>query len=390
MPQASPPDPRSIAFYLDQFELGGVERIVVNLIHGLQAAGWSPCLVLNRKTGPMLAELPAGVPVHDLGVSSFGSGVRSLAAFLRRERPAVLISQRAYLNALAALAHLLSGRISKLVLAEHTLLQYEWSDPRIPKSPVDHLLRHTLPTLYRLADAPVAVSQGVAKGLVQLFRLPRHGVQVLYNPIVPPDVAVRAAQPLDLPWPDDGRPLILAVGRFSIEKGNELLLRAMPHVLARMSARLAILGDGPQAESLHRLARELGIEDHVHFMGLLPNPYAWLARADVFAMPSIIETFPTVIVEAMAVGCPVVSFDCPEGPREILTPEVDGLLIPPEDPVALAEGICRVLSDSALADRLRQGGARRAQDFTFERTIGAYERLFASLSYPTTLEVNPT
>lgn len=389
MAQATPRDPRRLAFYLDQLEVGGVERIAVNVMTGLRAAGWSPMLVLNRKTGALLREVPADVPVHDLGVAGFAQGVRALSDFLVAERPAVLISQRAYLNTLATLANLMSGRVSRLVLAEHTLLHHEWYDSRIPKRPADHLIRHVLPHLYRLADAAVGVSVGVATDLERFFGIPRSRVQVLYNPIVPDDVATRAAQPITPPWPDDGRPLLVAVGRFTVDKGYDLLLRALPQVLERMEARLAFVGDGPEAERLRRLTAELGLQEHVWFLGYQSNPYAWLARADVFVMPSLVETFPTVIVEAMAVRCPVVSFDCPQGPREIITHEVDGLLIPPEDTRALASGICRVIEDKALANRLRHGGALRAQDFTFPRTIGAYERLFESLTLPPTLEVNP-
>lgn len=381
--------PRRIAFYLDQFEVGGVERIVVNVLTGLRSAGWSPMLVLNRKEGALLPEVPADVPVHDLRATGFAQGVRALAAFLKAERPDILISQRSYLNALATLAHLLSGRVSRLVLAEHTLLQHEWQDSRIPRRPADHVIRRLMPFLYPFADATVGVSVGVAYDLERCYGIPRHRVQVLYNPIVPQGIIARAAEPVTPPWPADGRPLVLAVGRFTVDKGYDLLLRALPHVLERMPVRLAFLGDGPEAGNLKSLTARLGLGDHVTFLGFQTNPYAWLRRADVFVMPSLIETFPTVIVEAMAVRCPVVSFDCPQGPREIITHEVDGLLVPPEDTLALASGICRVLTDRALAERLRDGGLIRAQDFTFERTIGAYDRLFASLIRPRTLEVNP-
>lgn len=389
MPHLALPDPRRIAFYLDHLEIGGVERIVVNVLKGLRSAGWSPVLVLNRREGALLAELPADVPVHVLGITNFAQGVRRLADFLRAERPAALISQRSYLNALAAIAHALSGRVARLVLAEHTLVYHEWYDSRLSRRPVDHLVRRVLPYLYRFADASVAVSLGVAADLERFYGISRRRVQVLYNPILPDDVAERAAQPVAPPWQDDGRPVVLAVGRFTLDKGYALLLQALPHVLERMPVRLAFLGDGPEAENLRRLTTELALDEHVHFLGFHSNPYAWLRRADVFVMPSLVETFPTVVVEAMAVRCPVVSFDCPQGPREIITHEVDGLLVPPEDVKALAEGICRVIGDPALAERLRHGGAIRARDFTFDRTIGAYERLFAALTLPATLEVSP-
>ncbi|MNY20052.1 GDP-mannose-dependent alpha-(1-2)-phosphatidylinositol mannosyltransferase [compost metagenome] len=96
-------------------------------------------------------------------------------------------------------------------------------------------------------------------------------------------------------------------------------------------------------------------------------------------LSSVIESFPTVLIEAMAVGTPVVAFDCPKGPREIITPGQDGQLVPPENPEALAEGILQVLDNPEFASRLVAGGHRRAANFTFPRTVAAYERLFASL-----------
>jgi glycosyltransferase involved in cell wall biosynthesis len=277
------------------------------------------------------------------------------------------------------LAVALSGTRPKLMLSEHTLLSEWWGDDRLVKYPIDRAMRYIMPWAYLGADAIVGVSSACTHDLRRLVWSPPERVHCLYNPVVAPRLRALAEAPLDPPWPDDGRALILGVGRLEASKGFDLLLEAFARLGAETPARLALVGAGPELEALEARAALLGISEHVHFLAFQANPYAWMRRADVLAVPSFNETFPTVVLEAMAVGTPVVSFDCPYGPREIITHGLDGLLVPPEDPAALAEGLRRVLHDAALAARLREGGAQRSQDFTIARTIQAYERLFTNL-----------
>lgn len=370
---------RSLLFYLDCLEVGGVERIVLNLLQGLTDRGWDVQLVLNEGKGALLEAVPAGVPIHVLGVNHFPQAVLALARFIRMHRPEIVLSQRSYLNAIAVLATRWSGHRARLVLADHTLLSVEYGCPPAPIRPIDHVLRWIYPFLYRAADVSVAVSEGVARDLGRYFWLPQRRIRVLYNPIVPGNLDALAAEPVEPPWPEDGKPLILAIGRLHADKAYDRLLRAFALVRSQQDARLAFIGTGHLQPDLEALACELGVREHVFFLGYRSNPFAWLRHAAVLALSSLAETFPTVLIEAMAVSVPVVSFDCPDGPREIVTDGYDGLLVPRADHGALAQGILRILGDRALAARLVANGRRRALDFTFPRTVRAYEALFGSL-----------
>lgn len=382
MPMNRLDPPRTVWFYLDQLEVGGPERILVNLLGGLvRTSSWKPVLVLNQARGVLLDAVPTEVPILDLGARSFLGALDALGRHLREAPPQVLLSQRGYLNAIAVLAHALSASSSRLILMDHTLPSRGLSERRMPSRPLDHALSLLSPLLYRRAHVVAGISRGVASELERTLRMSRGRVQVIYNPAVPEasDLAERLAAPLAMPWPDDGVPLVVAVGRLSPEKGFDMLIEAFARLRAQHPARLAIIGEGPEYQALASLAESRGLRDSVHFAGYQANPYPWLRRARAFALSSVIESFPTVLLEAMAAGVPVVAFDCPEGPREILTTETSGLLVPPRDPAALAEGLRRVLTDATLAARLSEGGRRRAHDFTFDRAVMAYDRLFTSL-----------
>jgi len=131
---------------------------------------------------------------------------------------------------------------------------------------------------------------------------------------------------------------------------------------------------------LENLSQELKIADKIDLQGFQRNPYKFIAKASVFALPSSLEGLPTVLVEAMACGTPVVSTDCPSGPREIITkPGYNGLLVQTGEPKALAKAIFQVLDNKNLAMRLRKGGLERAKYFDVNKITEEYEGLFKSL-----------
>lgn len=123
------------------------------------------------------------------------------------------------------------------------------------------------------------------------------------------------------------------------------------------------------------MASELGVAERVQFAGFLENPYPLLASATAFALPSRYEGFPNALLEAMALGLPCVASRCPTGPEEIVTDGADGLLVPIEDHVALAEALGRLLSDEALRARLGVAAAKRARDFDAPVVVRRFEAL---------------
>lgn len=200
--------------------------------------------------------------------------------------------------------------------------------------------------------------------------------RMIYNPIVDEDLFKKANEPISHPFFVDGNfPVVLAVGRLCVQKDFPTLLLAFALVRKELRCRLLILGDGEKRQELLDLAQKLGITEDLDMPGFVKNPYKYIKRASVFVLSSRWEGLPTVLAEAMACGCPVVSTDCPSGPAEILEGGKYGLLVPPGDPGKLAEAILKILRDKDLAQELREKGIVRAMDFTVDKAVKSYVAL---------------
>jgi len=196
----------------------------------------------------------------------------------------------------------------------------------------------------------VAVSDGVAEDMCRVSGLARKRVKTIYNPIDFKSLAAMAKEPLDDPWFAPGEPpVILAIGRMETQKNFTNLLRAFAELRRKLPARLLILGEGSERERLTALVAELGLGGDILMPGFVANPAAYMAKSAVFAMSSSWEGMPVALIEALTLGVPVVSTDCPSGPAEILADGAYGDLVPMNDSAALAEAIERVLSGSKKA-----------------------------------------
>jgi glycosyltransferase involved in cell wall biosynthesis len=386
---------------------GGLERTMLTIAAGLAGRGHSVTLLPCRRKGRLAEALPPGPVLHELGRGSALAGrvaslradpgalfalarpfllaakppgpvpyLRSLAAWLREARPDGLIACMPQENLAALMARRLAGVATRVVVTEHNTLS---ATVRRARSVNHRALPPLIGRAYRQADAVVAVSAGVADDLAATTGLPRRLVTVVHNPVVYPDIDRRAAEPVDHPWLQPGQPpVVLGVGRLVPQKGFPTLLRAFAHVRRERSARLVVLGEAANGHAtakrtaeLRELAAELGIADSVALPGYAANPFAWMARAAVFALSSTHEGFGNVLPEAMACGCPVVSTDCPSGPAEILEGGRWGRLVPVGDDRALAAAILATLAEPPDRAALR----RRADAFTVGAAIDRYEAL---------------
>lgn len=172
-------------------------------------------------------------------------------------------------------------------------------------------------------------------------------------------------------------PLVLAVGRLEHVKGFDLLIEAFRCAVIDPETRLVIVGDGTQQHALRRLVDESGLTERVRLTGAQGSERvkAWMARADVVVVPSRREAFGMVALEAWAAGAPLVATAL-TGPAEFVEDGVDGVLVDPTVPDALARAIGRVLNDPALARHLIKGGRRRVGDFTWTRVADDYEAIY--------------
>jgi len=293
----------------------------------------------------------------------------SLVRYLRSERPAALISATTYMNLVAIWARELAAVATRIVVSEHDHLSQHMRTGRDRGAWRWRYAPALLARLYPRADAIVAVSDGVADDLAERTGIDRARIRTIYNPIVTPDLVAKAAIDPQEPWLAPGMPpVILTAGRLVAKKDFATLLRAFARLRQTTEARLIILGDGPERRRLERLAQKLGVVSDLKFLGWVENPYAYMARAAVFASASIREGMPGVLIEAFACGCPVVATDCPSGPAEILDHGRYGRLVAPGDEYALAVALRESLATRPDPERLR----RRAQIFAVRNATDAY------------------
>ena len=322
-----PPQPaaRPIAVFLPSLAGGGAERVLLTLAAGFAARGRPTDLVLADASGPYLQEVPDAVRTVDLGAGRVIRSLPGLTRYLRRRRPQALVAGLGHANLVALWARTLARRTPRVVVSEHGVADAQGARRR----PIYLLWPRLVRRFYPQADAIVAVSAGLADDLATRTGLDRRRIRVIYNPVVTPALLERARAGLDHPWfAADAPPVVLSVGRLTEQKDYPLLIRAFARVVEQRPARLMILGEGEDRGALEALVRELGLAGEVALPGFVDNPFAYMARAAVFALSSRWEGLPTVLIEALACGCPVVSTDCRSGPREILEGGRFGRLVP--------------------------------------------------------------
>lgn len=364
---------------ISSLEGGGAERQMAILLKGLDRTRFQSVLCLFNRHGPYLDELPDGLPIHDLQKSSkrdFPKLVCRLAALIPAVKPDVVFSKLQYTNIITATAHKLSRQRIPIVLSEET-------NPReaLRYASYPQLRRRLLKWAYRQADAVITPSEGVASVLQADFGVSDCQLKVTPNAIELERIRTLSSEEIaPHPFFEALDPVVVTAGRLTTPKGYPYLLRAIALVNEKIPCRLLILGDGEQKEELTRLASELGISDRVAFCGFQKNPFKFMARADVFVLSSLWESFGNVLIEAMALGVPVVSTRAPYGPEEIIQDGKTGLLVPPGEAGALSEAILQILADSQFKKQLAQGGRLAAEKYDAKAIVIHYETIFAALA----------
>ncbi len=349
--------PPRILFYTHGLVDGGAERLWANLATAFHQRGHDVLFAVDFAAEENRASLDPAIPLHVLG-GSHRASVGALARLIRAERPAVALSAvgGSNLKLLAALSLARTG--TRAILSYHGF--EEWRTGKL-----SFAAYATLPLVTRLAARTVAASGPLRDALVGRWRAAPLRTVAIDNPVAfPADTRLPSAAELA------ARPeVVLSVGRLSPLKDHATLLSAFT-LLARPSARLVILGQGPERPALAELARRLGIADRLEMPGYIPDPWPAYAGARCFVLPSRSEAFGNVVVEALAHGLPVVATDC-AGPASILDGGRHGTLVPVGDDRALAHAI------AAALDRPGDPGPRRAraEAFSIDRRVPEYEAL---------------
>ena len=356
-----------IALYLPNLDGGGAERMMVNLGGGFVARGVAVDLVLAAAKGPYLAQVPPPVEVVDLSSPGVMSSLPKLVRYLRREKPRTLLVTLNHAAVVALLAVRLAGVKTRVWVRESNMMF-----PGKATSLKVRTLRLSVKRFYPWATGHIGVSEGVSEDVQRFTGVSPEKVRTIYNPVVTDDLARQAQAPLAHPWFNEDAPelppVILAAGRLTGQKDYPTLLRAFKEVRSQRPARLMVLGEGQQRGELETLTKELGIQADVSLPGFVDNPFAYMARADLFVLSSAWEGLPGVLIQAMACGCPVVSTNCPSGPREILEGGAYGPLVEVGDVQGLAAAMLSTLESHISSKKLEA----RASDFSVEAISDEY------------------
>src|SRR5262245_5337613 len=368
-----------VALLIADLEGGGAQRSMVDLAYGLHARGIPIDILVVRARGELREALPPEVRLVALeGMLArlplvAGSkrrrvlaSIPALLRYLHRERPRALLATSHSSNVAASVAARLSPGTTRVVLRIDSQLTRA---PELAGTQTQRRRERRARRTFPWADAWIAISEGVADDAARLTGIPRERIVAIPNPVLTSGFRERATARIEHPWLAAGSaPVVIGVGRLVAQKDFATLIRAFARVRKGRRVRLLILGEGPLRGALERLAGEQGVAADVRFTGRVANAPAWMARAAVFALSSAWEGFGRVLVEALAVGCPVVSTDCPSGPREILGHGAFGPLVPVGDDAALAAAIESVLDRPPDRKLL----VKRAQAFSLERGVERY------------------
>lgn len=368
----APPQKR-LVLVISSMQGGGAERVMALLAGEWTRRGY-PVTLITLDDAPDVYALPAEVRRIRLGLTGNSTGrldalrrnwerLRGLNRAILAENPLAVISFMDRTNVLTLLA---------LRRVPFPVIVSERIDPRhYPMGRGWEVLRQKL---YPRASAVVLQTHAVAQWAATF--LPARKIHVLPNPVVvPEDIGAAEASPEGLP----PGPYLVAMGRLDRQKGFDLLLKAFAAITAKFpDHHLVILGEGSERLALEALREQLQLGRRVHLPGRMAEAWPILRRAEAFVMSSRFEGFPNALLEAMALGLPVISYNCPSGPGEILSDGQTGLLVKPEDVPGLAQAMERLLSAPGLRQQLGLAAREATRAYDVATIAGSWERLFTS------------
>ena len=370
--------PKKILFVSPNLAAGGAQRQLINIANGFHQKGYEVSVFLFYDKGNLRGSLDKNIKIF------FPSSIKVL------EKPRFLWIIYGTL------------RLLRVVMTRKPDLLYSRQWPKIPVAIIGKILKvktvsvegnnleHTLllrkrPLLFRirrlcaqLSDKVVANSKSLACEVKEVFNLDSD-VAVIYNGIDINDIREKSKEEQNHKWLGTETPLILAMGYLKDDqKGFSYLLEAIEIVNRAKPVRLIIIGNGKK-EKLEELSEKLSIRDKTDFFSTVPNPFPYVAKADIFACSSLYEGLSNVILEALALGKPVISTDHKHGANEIIENKKSGILVPVRDPQKMADAIIKILEDGELRQSLEEEAKKRSENFSRDKMISGYEKLFSEM-----------
>jgi len=377
-----------ILFALTVYEVGGVSSVARNLLNCFSSEEFG-IVLLTEKLADAYYPIDSSIKLIDLNITpkkcfiskifNMTRHIISIRRHIAKENPDVILGFGAYMNCHILLSLLLhTKKRRKVILTEHSegvFLKIRGNNINIRHIFFNTMYRIVMFFLYRRADYIVAVSNSIGFRIKRFFLMPSHKVKVIHNPV---DISrinsLSGEKDSSLDF-NDALPCVGTISRLSHEKGIYFLIQGFKILLTKVDAKLIIVGDGIERPRLEKLIKDLNIEKRVTFTGNVINPFKYLAKMDVFVLPSLWEGFPNVLLEAMVCGVPVVASDSVGGIKEAVEDRINGLLIKPGSSIAISEAIYELLSDKEKRNRMAKNAYESVKQFDINIIKKKYETL---------------
>ena len=351
-----------IAFVLPALNSGGAEKNTILLADEMRKQGLGVEIVVMEKKGSFVASVPSGLPVREIGAGFLGA-VWSLSRYIIKQRPRRIVAGLPLPNIIAIISGIMTGRLADIFLTQHHPFALNARYARKSRTSLAKFL-------FPCARHFIAVSQGVAEDLVGSAGVRNDRITVISNPVCIKEIErLSKKKAPGYPVNREGGSQAILVGRLAPPKDIETPLEALKEC---PDLNLVICGEGPERQKQEDYAKSAGVRDRVVFTGFVDNPYTVMAGSDLLILSSRHEGFGNVLIEAMAIGLPVVATDCPYGPSEILDGGRFGELVPIGESHEMAEAIKRVLEGRHPDPQILKS---RAQEYDLNIIVREYREL---------------
>lgn len=323
---------KKIFFFIHQLNSGGAQRVILNIVKHLDKSKFEVKLVVVNNIGEFSGFNHPDVSIIDFKSKSIKSSILKIFRLIIKEKPDIVFSGLSVLSlTIATLIPLIKLKNSTKFIARESSIPSR----SIPMQKKPWIINALYKLFYNRFDQIICQSEYMKNDLINNFNQKEKKIIVINNPIDIDNVLSLSNETFS--GLANNKTNLLAVGRLHKVKGFDLSIRALQ--ILDQSYHLSIIGDGNEKENLHNLAKELKVENRVHFLGYQPNPYKYMKNGNIFVLSSRHEGFPNVVLEANICGLPVVAFRSPGGTEEIIENGFNGYLVDPENVELLAKTI---------------------------------------------------
>jgi glycosyltransferase involved in cell wall biosynthesis len=376
-----------LLFLLPSFTFGGAERTSLNLLNGINRDKFKICLITSKNIFAYFEHLNLDefIPLEDLGISTwfttfrkFLSDISKVASLMKQKKPELVFGMMHYPSALLVFAKKWYNLPVKVVVSPRgpsTAYLHHFEEKMFRKT----YLKWIFTFFCRHADWLVVASNGMREECIREYIGDPSKITVIPNSIDLDTIRQRFEEPTDIDIPP-GYLLLSSSGRLEREKNLPFLLKAFSVAGKQYAMKLIIIGDGTERENLERIAQTLKIKEDIIFIGHQRNPFKFVKQSDIYIHTCLFEGFANSIIEALACGVPVITIDCPYGPRDIIKDGETGFLVPLDDEEALVKAMLDLAGNKDMRMAMGKRGTERAEEFSVQKMVDGYERVLEALT----------